>query len=128
MAEFCRECVRKVMGLDPDSKLGKAWLAPYGHPCEGCVDEYLKRDKARCTNETKYLLFSREDFQTPNRKTEKWSVYSRLHNTLLGKISWWGSWRCYALFPEPETLFNKTCLDDISSFLESLMTKRKRGL
>lgn len=25
MSEFCREHVKTVMGLDPDSELGKAW-------------------------------------------------------------------------------------------------------
>lgn len=43
----------------------------------------------------------------------------------LGTIKWYGPWRQYAFFPGPECLFEKTCLQDITDFLKTLMEERK---
>jgi hypothetical protein len=35
----------------------------------------------------------------------------------LGEIRWFARWRKYCFFPETETVYEETCLDDISDFL-----------
>lgn len=46
MALFCKECLRKVMGLDP--KKHPEWLIDFeGDCCEGCVYKYLKQNKQK---------------------------------------------------------------------------------
>ncbi len=44
----------------------------------------------------------------------------------LGVIKWHGAWRCYAFFPEPDTLYERKCLSEITQFLIDLMEERKR--
>lgn len=43
----------------------------------------------------------------------------------LGEVRWFSHWRCYAFFPSPACIFEKTCLRDIAEFCES-QTKVKR--
>lgn len=71
---------------------------------------------------TKWLIFGKLDF--PKRKTEIWQVMS-VKGVFLGDIKWFGRWRCYAFFPEEETIFNGVCLKDIEVFINQLMYKRK---
>ncbi len=52
-------------------------------------------------------------------KTYRWLVSSAKWGSSLGEIRWYGPWRCYALFPEKDVLFNAECLKDIASFLEN---------
>ena len=35
----------------------------------------------------------------------------------LGRVSWYGPWRCYTIEPDEGTVFNSTCLRDIAAFL-----------
>ena len=51
-------------------------------------------------------------------KTKVWNVWPKEDGTILGVVKWYGSWRGYAFFPAPNTLFEKTCLRDIADFLE----------
>jgi len=74
-----------------------------------------------CPFETKYLKFKLIE---KKEKTEVWEISSKLHGFRLGVIKWYGSWRQYAFFPEPETVFNKECMEDISDFIIDLMTER----
>ena len=39
---------------------------------------------------------------------------------VLGIIKWHGSWRQYSFFPMPNTVFEKTCLADITEELKRL--------
>jgi len=64
---------------------------------------------------SKYLEF-RVLEQKP--KTQVIEVISKLHSLRLGIIMWFGRWRQYAFFPEPETVFNVECLNDIVSYIE----------
>src|SRR3989338_9236567 len=47
-------------------------------------------------------------------KTELWIVHSKKNGEALGLIQWYSRWRCYALLPLKDTLFNDECLKDIS--------------
>lgn len=73
---------------------------------------------------SKYLIFKLFE---QKEKTQHWLVQSKLHGSLLGEIKWWGPWRQYVFFPQPETLFNPECMKDICQFIEELMARRKAG-
>jgi hypothetical protein len=60
----------------------------------------------------------------PNPKTARFSVVSIESKDRLGVIQWC-RWRCYAFFPEPDTLFEEKCLGDITAFLATLRAERK---
>lgn len=61
-----------------------------------------------------------------NPKTSIWLVIAKDGDMPLGEIRWWGRWRKYAFFPNPETLYENTCLRDIAEFIESAMVHRVR--
>jgi hypothetical protein len=58
-----------------------------------------------------YLRF--REVENPGRKTRKVHVERKSSGKLLGVIKWYGQWRQHCFFPEPDTLFNVTCLHDI---------------
>lgn len=61
------------------------------------------------------------------RKTEIWNVVSRRSGARLGVIKWFGRWRQYAFFPEPNTIWNPDCLDTVGSHIHELMEQRSRN-
>jgi hypothetical protein len=74
--------------------------------------------------ESKWIdFFQREDLQ--KGVTKVYDIVSKDGDALLGKIKWYGPWRCYAFFPQANCLFEKTCLKDITGFIETLMLQRK---
>lgn len=53
-------------------------------------------------------------------KTSVWLCYSNSSNEVIGTVKWYGPWRQYCFFPEPNTVFNITCHDHISNFIRQL--------
>ena len=66
---------------------------------------------------SKYLEFA---LLEKKPKTQVIKVMSKLHGNRLGVIKWFGRWRQYGFFPEPETVFNIECLNDIQSYIKGL--------
>lgn len=60
-------------------------------------------------------------------KTDVYEVLTRDEKLKLGEVKWFGRWRKYSFFPEPETVFETACLGDIQNFLFELMEKRRLG-
>jgi len=60
-------------------------------------------------------------------KTEIWECRNLEHGFILGEIRWRGSWRQYCFFPDPDNIFNRSCLNDIADFIKQLMEGRKHG-
>jgi len=58
-------------------------------------------------------------------KTGIWNVLSKTGGTVLGQIKWFGRWRQYAFYPSSDTIFNPSCLEDISNYTKALMIKRR---
>jgi len=59
-------------------------------------------------------------------KTKKYLVVTKeCFPKKLGEIKWFGKWRKYSFFPEPNTIFENQCLNDIIKFIEKLMLERK---
>ena len=54
----------------------------------------------------------------PNPKTRRWSVLT-LDEEPLGRVSWHGAWRCYAFFPDSDTVFETACLTELTGFLKA---------
>ena len=59
-------------------------------------------------------------------------VYSQSSNVLLGKVKWYGPWRQYCFYPEPDTIFNTECLGEIATLLKtaqrfSVEIKKRKG-
>lgn len=60
-------------------------------------------------------------------KTHIYQVRTKTENpVLLGEIKWEGHFRSYAFFPQPNTVYEPQCLNDITNFIESLMFLRKK--
>ena len=64
------------------------------------------------------------EFLEQNHTTRKTKTFI-VRNKETGVVKWFGSFRQYSFFPNPETVFEKTCLRDISNFMEELMNERK---
>ena len=58
-------------------------------------------------------------------KTEIHGVFSALHGDRLGTVRWYGAWRQYAFYPEPETIWNRDCLREVAGFLDDAMAGQK---
>lgn len=58
-------------------------------------------------------------------KTRAFGVVNKESKTLIGEIRWYGPWRQYAFLPERDTVYEPTCMDDISAFIKKLMEERR---
>jgi hypothetical protein len=57
-------------------------------------------------------------------KTAVWGVQSVHNDVWLGRVKWHSPWRRYVYLPEPDTLYDKECLDEIRRFIETEMDRR----
>ena len=73
---------------------------------------------------SKWIRFEEQPIEK-GKKLATYKVLTKDGDTLLGKISWYGAWRCYSFYPEPGTLFEKTCLLDITEFLIDIQNEWK---
>ena len=71
---------------------------------------------------SKYLEFEECEYAG---KTQVFAVLSKKHGDILGKVRWYGPWRQYVFYPETGTLFNPTCLNEISWFVADLTRRYK---
>jgi len=75
---------------------------------------------------TKYMEFCKDDQHAG--KTEVWYVHNLSSGGRLGTVKWYGSWRQYCFFPEPDCVFNKDCMSDVIKFIEGRELVRRSGL
>jgi len=59
------------------------------------------------------------------QKTSVWECRNHHDDTRIGEVKWHGPWRQYCFFTMNDYLFAKSCLDDISAFIQQLMDDRK---
>jgi hypothetical protein len=62
---------------------------------------------------------------SPSGKTRTWVVQNRENLTILGRIEWFSRWRKYTFNPNPDMVFEVTCLRDIADFLEEIMKEHR---
>lgn len=81
----------------------------------------------------KYIFFELAPKQNP--KTWIYNIFSKEteivsgvtpQNILLGQVRWYAQWRQYGFYPEVGTVFEKTCLTDITDFIKELNVEQKR--
>jgi hypothetical protein len=72
----------------------------------------------------KYIEFIRVPSLKP-RKTDVWACVNIRSRGELGKVKWYPAWRQYCFFPAHETVFNSSCHNDISAFLDQLNSGHK---
>jgi hypothetical protein len=59
-------------------------------------------------------------------RTDAWYVVSKEQDAPLGVVKWYGPFRCYAFYPWPDTVYERTCLRDIADFCEAETVKRRQ--
>lgn len=59
-------------------------------------------------------------------KTLVLEVCSASNGGPLGEIRWYPAWRRYVFAPNGRTLFDSTCMKEITDKIDDLMEKRKR--
>lgn len=72
---------------------------------------------------SRYLFFNRDDHY--EGRTTKIVITSKRHLDILGEIKWFGKWRQYAFFPDPLTIWNPECLDDVQECIKRLKEEHK---
>ena len=82
-----------------------------------------KKKNMSVLQESKWIRF--DEIPNEKKKTKTFEINTKDSNALLGHIKWYGAWRCYAFYPEPNTVFERTCMNDIQNFINNLMTQRK---
>jgi hypothetical protein len=65
-----------------------------------------------------YIRFV-DDGTTPSGKTRVFRVESTEQGSVLGLVKWFGRWRKYSFFANPDTVYEPTCLREIAIFCES---------
>lgn len=70
-------------------------------------------------------MFVRYRYPSKSGKTKIFVVTDR-HGGVLGEIKWFGRWRCYAFFPEIETIYNASCMTELAKFCDE-QTKEHRN-
>ena len=77
----------------------------------------------RVIKETQYLVF--EDMEVKKRKTKLLAIRNKNSDDIIGYIECYPSWRQYCFFPEFDTVWNITCLNDVQEVTQKLMKDRK---
>lgn len=57
-------------------------------------------------------------------KTQTFLVRNKESDFVLGEVKWYGPFRQYSFFPAQNTVFEKTCMSDITRFIIQLMNER----
>ncbi len=57
--------------------------------------------------------------------TSIYRVFNKDNLEGLGEVKWFARWRQYCFFPFSDTVFEKTCLHDISEYLIKLNKEHK---
>lgn len=75
---------------------------------------------------SEYLKFV--DVDAGARKTRVVEVRSERSNAHLGTIAWYSHWRQYTFSPQPETIFNTGCLEEIANELVRMTQQHRDAL
>lgn len=62
--------------------------------------------------------------RTRGTQTDRYEVRDTMHH-LIATIRWYAAWRTYSLFPEPHTVWEKTCLRELADVLDEYTTMQR---
>lgn len=65
--------------------------------------------------------------KSKSKKTTIWGIWSGQPGGYIGEIRWYAHWRRYVFFPNDNTLWDASCLREITAFIDEQMLKRKEG-
>ena len=65
------------------------------------------------------------EYDKGQRRTKRFRINHAEEGTELGEIKWHAPWRRYVFFPYHNTLFDVSCLQRITNFIEGLMKARR---
>ena len=88
-------------------------MSGIGFDLEYCSKNYLDFELANRHNPSTWIV-------------EVWSKDD--DELLLGQIRWYAHWRQYAFYPSEGTVFEKTCLTDITELCRRLNMLQKAGV
>lgn len=80
------------------------------------------------TIETESYIRIIEAGKSKSGKTNIWNVLTADRTKMLGIIAWFGQWRMYTFYPEPKTIFESQCLEEISEFTANATRQHYRAL
>ncbi len=55
-------------------------------------------------------------------------MHNRITAEVIGTIKWFGRFRGYCLFPEPETVWSKSCNEEVNKFLDKVNSEHREDL
>jgi hypothetical protein len=59
-------------------------------------------------------------------RTMVYGIRSKHHGDLIGLVKWYFPWRQYCTFPEPNTVWTRSCHKEVDAFIDGLMEARKK--
>lgn len=74
----------------------------------------------------KFLHFREDALYTQTHATKRWWIVSLQGGVVLGEIKWHAPWRRYCFFPAETTIFDLTCLNEVTKFIDERMKERKK--
>jgi hypothetical protein len=57
-------------------------------------------------------------------KTKVWAVHNKDYGDILGTVSWSGPWRQYCFYPQANCVWNASCLEQLTTFVNHRMAER----
>lgn len=70
-------------------------------------------------------LYARQLLPQPkSRRTKIYWIFNS-GGGAVGKVKWYAQWRRYVFAPDRDTLFDSSCLNDISLFVDTITRQRK---
>ena len=73
--------------------------------------------------ETEYLRFIDKESK---QITKIIGVVNIHHDEEIGEIKWFGKWRQYCFYPSDNTIWNRSCLEEVYRVIIELMEERKK--
>ena len=56
----------------------------------------------------------------PPKKTNRYAIFNKKSDDILGEIYWNGPWRQYCFYPEPQCVWSTSCLDTVVEFTKKI--------
>ncbi len=66
------------------------------------------------------------EFDRGRHRTRRFRV-KHVEGEELGVVKWHSPWRRYAFFPGADTLYDGSCLHELTTFIDQLMHEREEG-
>lgn len=102
-------------------KCGNSFVAKgkFNTVCPDCEQEDLYRTSLMSnwilSENNEYFSIIKEKLD--GRKTPILHICSKLSNDEIGIIKWYGAWRKFCFFPNPDTIWDEKCLTKLNNFL-----------